>query len=82
MNNTTLFSVCYIIKHSPCIQRGTLVLVESHPLSLIVIWPEQPVTAATKGQLQKLARSFQLIHYTKLSVQLIAGHLQISSQNK
>lgn len=76
MNNTTLFTVCYNIKASPCIQRGTLVLAGLKPLGSNSDLPRtargEPVTAGIKGQLQKLAGSFQLVHYTKSAVLLIA----------
>lgn len=58
MNNTTLFSVCYNIKHSPCIQRGTLVLVDSHSLSLIMIWPEQQEESQWQQQQRVSSRNW------------------------
>ena len=76
MNNTTLFTVYYNIKASPCIQRGTLVLAGLKPLGSNSDLPRtgggEPVTARIKGQLQKLAGSFQLVRYTTPPVLLIA----------
>lgn len=75
MNNTTLFTVCYNLKASSFIQRGTLILAGLKPLSSNSDLPRaargEPVTAGIKRQLQKVAGSFQLVHYTKSPVLLL-----------